>query len=63
MIENQGVNFKSSSQITKEFNYEIEVDPKFAIVNNERITLENMIYMVDCMSACIIKNEILSSVS
>ncbi|RDY30090.1 dihydroxyacetone kinase subunit DhaK [Lachnotalea glycerini] len=59
VIENQGVNFKdSSSQITKEFNYEIEVDPKFAIVNNDRITLENMIYMVDCMSACIIKNEI-----
>ena len=29
-----------------------------AEVNNEKVTLENIVYMVDTMSHCIIKNEV-----
>ncbi|MCL2856256.1 MAG: dihydroxyacetone kinase subunit DhaK [Oscillospiraceae bacterium] len=38
--------------------YEVETPKEYATVG-ETLTLENMIYIVDAMSACIIKNEVL----
>lgn len=40
------------------YTYEIEEDHQFARITNKKITLENIVYMVDCMSACIIENEV-----
>ena len=38
--------------------FEVETDPSFAILNQDRITLENMVYLVDKMSESIIHNEV-----
>ncbi|MGL5259998.1 MAG: dihydroxyacetone kinase subunit DhaK [Lachnospiraceae bacterium] len=42
----------------KEVKYSLETDEKFAKINDETITLDNIIYFVDKMSDCIIRNEI-----
>ena len=36
----------------------VESPDSWALVHNDRITLENLIYMVDCMSQIIIQNEV-----
>lgn len=38
--------------------YEIETDRKYAKITDEGITLGNIQYLVDCMSECIIRNEV-----
>ena len=60
VIENQGIDFMNETYQSeeKEYCYEIETNAQHRIVKQETITLENMIYLVDCMSACIIKNEV-----
>lgn len=37
---------------------QMQTDPAYAAIRGERITTSNMIYMVDAMSECIIKNEV-----
>ena len=39
-------------------NYHLESDPAWSHVENDRFTLQNMIFLVDAMSDCIIANEI-----
>jgi dihydroxyacetone kinase len=38
--------------------YEVETDSSWAQIKNEVISTENLIYMVDAMSDCIIRNEV-----
>lgn len=42
----------------EQVSYNVETDEKFAKINNEKLSLENMIYIVDKMSEVIIKNEV-----
>lgn len=42
----------------EQVSYNVESDEKFAKINNEILSLENMIYIVDKMSEVIIKNEV-----
>ncbi|KAF6584058.1 dihydroxyacetone kinase, partial [Paenibacillus sp. EKM208P] len=37
---------------------EVETDPAFAVIKNNKVTLNNFIYLVDKMSEVIIKNEV-----
>ncbi|WP_180131995.1 MULTISPECIES: dihydroxyacetone kinase subunit DhaK [unclassified Acinetobacter] len=39
-------------------NTQVETQPEHAVISNEQFTIENMRYVVDVMSACIIKNEV-----
>lgn len=39
-------------------NTDVETHPEHAKISNEQFTIENMRYVVDVMSACIIKNEV-----
>lgn len=38
--------------------YEIETSPDYAIIHHNCISLQNMVYMIDCMSASVIRNEV-----
>ncbi|OTG90366.1 dihydroxyacetone kinase subunit DhaK [Acinetobacter sp. ANC 3813] len=39
-------------------NTDVETHPEHAVISNEQFRIENMRYVVDVMSACIIKNEV-----
>jgi len=52
------VSLEENKDIEKEVSFEIETDEKFSSINNEKINLNNIIYIVDKMSEVIIKNEI-----
>ena len=39
-------------------NTQVETQPEHAVISNEQFTVENMRYVVDVMSACIIRNEV-----
>ncbi|WP_180041196.1 MULTISPECIES: dihydroxyacetone kinase subunit DhaK [unclassified Acinetobacter] len=39
-------------------NTQVETQPEHAVISNEQFTIENMRYIVDVMSACIIRNEV-----
>jgi len=41
----------------KEVDCSICTDPSWAVIHDEKLTLSNLIYVVDAMSACIIRNE------
>ena len=41
-------------------NTDVETHPEHAVIANEQFTIENMRYVVDVMSACIIKMKYLS---
>ncbi|ATO18343.1 dihydroxyacetone kinase [Acinetobacter sp. LoGeW2-3] len=43
---------------TRTVNTDVETHPEHAVIANEQFTIENMRYVVDVMSACIIKNEV-----
>ncbi|EXA66133.1 dihydroxyacetone kinase, DhaK subunit [Acinetobacter baumannii 348935] len=43
---------------TRIVNTDVETHPEHAVISNEQFTIENMRYVVDVMSACIIKNEV-----
>ncbi|RLL48765.1 dihydroxyacetone kinase subunit DhaK [Acinetobacter cumulans] len=42
----------------RSINTDVETHPEHAKISNEQFTIENMRYVVDVMSACIIKNEV-----
>lgn len=45
-------------QEDEEPSFEMETDPSYGKISGGKITLSNMIYLVDGMSECIIKNEV-----
>lgn len=52
------VNMKAQSEEGKELDYGMATDAACAVIQENEITLDNMIYIVDKMSECIIKNEV-----
>lgn len=42
----------------RQVSFEVETDPAFAVIENNKITLNNLTYLVDKMSEVIIKNEV-----
>lgn len=42
----------------KDTSFKIETSEKFSIVRNNAISLENIIYIIDAMSECVIENEV-----
>lgn len=52
------VNMKAQSEEGKEVDYGMATDTACAVIKENEITLDNMIYIVDKMSECIIKNEV-----
>lgn len=52
------VNMKLNDQQNVEVSHEMTVDSSHSIIKNNEITLENMKFIVDKMSECIIKNEV-----
>ena len=38
--------------------HQIETPSEWAVIHNDRLTLQNIVYLVDAMSACIIQNEV-----
>lgn len=54
----QYVNLATMSEETKKASYKAETSEAYAVVRDNKISLDNMIYIVDKMSECIIKNEV-----
>ena len=52
------VNLTEQSEENKEVSYEMRADERGAEISNEKISLDNMKYLVDRMSTCIIENEV-----
>ncbi len=52
------VNMKAQSEEGKEVDYGMATDEACAVIQENEIALDNMIYIVDKMSECIIKNEV-----
>jgi len=52
------VNIAAASEESKEVSFKAETSEDYAVIHNDRVSLDNMIYLVDKMSECIIKNEI-----
>lgn len=46
------------SEEAKTISYETETDEAFSYIKDEMISLDNIVYIVDKMSACIIRNEV-----
>ncbi len=46
------------SESAKDVSFQVETEEIFSILHNNRISLDNMIYIIDKMSECIIRNEI-----
>jgi len=51
--------YESQLDQKEDVSYELETDEMYGFVKDEYITMENIIFFVDKMSECIIKNEIL----
>lgn len=49
---------QESDDAENEVAFEVETSEKFACINNEKVNLDNMIYIIDKMSEVIIKNEV-----
>lgn len=54
----QYVNLAAESEEAREVSYITETDESYAVVGDNKISLNNIIYIVDKMSECIIKNEV-----
>ena len=52
------INMKAQSEEGKEVSYDMVTDEACAVIKEKEITLDNIIYIVDKMSECIIKNEV-----
>lgn len=52
------VNMRAASQENREVNFGMDTDGSCAVIKDEKVSLDNMIYIVDKMSECIIRNEV-----
>lgn len=52
------INMRDLSEEGKEVTFDMVTDEKFAQIKNDKISLDNIVYIVDKMSECIIKNEV-----
>ncbi len=56
--DSTGLSELNKSQDRAKGKYSIETSSDFAVISGGKISLNNIIYMVDCISECIIKNEV-----
>ncbi|PWJ50416.1 dihydroxyacetone kinase subunit DhaK [Faecalicatena contorta] len=54
----QYVNLPAMSEEPEEVSFKVETEESYAVVQDSKISLNNMIYIVDKMGECIIKNEV-----
>lgn len=54
----QYVDLAATSEEAKEVSFNMETDASYAVLKDGKVSLNNMIYIIDKMSECIIKNEI-----
>lgn len=54
----QYVNLAAMSEESEEVSFKVETEESYAAVQDSKITLNNMVYIVDKMGECIIKNEV-----
>lgn len=54
----QYVNLAAMSEESEEVSFKVETEESYAVVQDSKITLNNMVYIVDKMGECIIKNEV-----
>lgn len=54
----QYVNLPAMSEESEEVSFKVETEESYAVVQDSKISLNNMIYIVDKMGECIIKNEV-----
>ncbi|MBA4698024.1 MAG: dihydroxyacetone kinase subunit DhaK [Ruminococcus sp.] len=54
----QYVNLPAMSEESEEVSFKVETEKSYAAVQDSKISLNNMIYVVDKMGECIIKNEV-----
>lgn len=52
------VDMKMSSEENREISYEMSTDESYAKIGTKTVSLDNVVYIVDKMSDCIIKNEV-----
>ncbi len=52
------INMKDNSEENKEIDFSMDTDEAKAVVSDEKISLDNMIYIVDKMADVIIRNEV-----
>ena len=52
------INMRDLSEEGKEVTFNMVTDEKFAQIKNDKISIDNIVYIVDKMSECIIKNEV-----
>lgn len=58
VLESPYIPFPETGKEEREENFRVTTNPKSARIGKEKITLQNIIYMVDAMSACVIQNEV-----
>ena len=54
----QYINLMQTSEDKKEISFQVQTDEVYAVVQDDKVCLNNIIYLVDKMSECIIKNEV-----
>ena len=52
------VNMKAISQENREVHYGMDTNEACAVIRGQKISLDNIVYLVDKMSDCIIRNEV-----
>lgn len=58
VLESQYRPFPETGKEEREENFRVTTNPESGRIGDEQITLQNIIYMVDVMSACVIRNEV-----
>ncbi|WP_099468726.1 dihydroxyacetone kinase subunit DhaK [Konateibacter massiliensis] len=54
----QYIDLAASRKEIKNVSYQVETNEVYSVIHNDQITLNNMIYIIDKMSECIIRNEV-----
>lgn len=54
----QYMDLTAMSEEAREVSYKVETSESYAVIRDNKISLNNMIYIVDKMSECIVKNEV-----
>lgn len=52
------VNMRAVSQENREVNFGMDTDERCAVIHGKTVSLDNVVYLVDKMSDCIIRNEV-----
>ena len=58
VLESPYIPFPENGKEEREENFRVTTNSESARIGKEKITLQNIIYMVDVMSACVIRNEV-----